>query len=113
MSGGRDLPPALQSQAARIEALARERGLDFFEVVFEMLDAKDVNARRVAMSRVDNHKAPAYASRRQARSSVVEHYLDTVGVVGSNPIAPTSFTQRRPGLAKARRWASPSTHHPS
>jgi hypothetical protein len=25
----------------------------------------------------------------QARSSVVEHYLDTVGVVGSTPIAPT------------------------
>ena len=26
----------------------------------------------------------------QARSSVVEHYLDTVGVVGSIPIAPTA-----------------------
>lgn len=25
----------------------------------------------------------------EARSSVVEHYLDTVGVVGSTPIAPT------------------------
>ena len=44
MSGGRDLSPALREQAARIEAIARGRGLDFFEVVFEMLDAKDVNA---------------------------------------------------------------------
>src|SRR5688500_11146127 len=29
-------------------------------------------------------------SKPQARSSVVEHYLDTVGVVGSIPIAPTN-----------------------
>ena len=33
---------------------------------------------------------------RQARSSVVEHHLDMVGVVGSKPIAPTRF-RCRPG----------------
>ena len=32
---------------------------------------------------------------RQARSSVVEHYLDMVGVAGSIPAAPTSFRARR------------------
>ena len=44
MAGGRSLSPELLAQAREIEAVARERGLDFFEVVFEMLDAKDVNA---------------------------------------------------------------------
>jgi stage V sporulation protein R len=44
MAGGRSLSPELVAQARAIEAVARERGLDFFEVVFEMLDAKDVNA---------------------------------------------------------------------
>jgi stage V sporulation protein R len=37
------LPPALAAQARRIEALAREQGLDFFEVRFQLLDARDVN----------------------------------------------------------------------
>jgi hypothetical protein len=31
------------------------------------------------------------ASTVKARSSVVEHHLDTVGVAGSNPVAPTSY----------------------
>lgn len=44
MAQGKSLPPHLREQAARIEAIARGQGLDFFEVVFEMLDAKDVNA---------------------------------------------------------------------
>jgi stage V sporulation protein R len=44
MAGGRSLTPALCAQARAIEIVARERGLDFFDVVFEMLDAKDVNA---------------------------------------------------------------------
>lgn len=39
-----NLSPELQSDAKRAEALARDAGLDFFEVVFEMLDAADVNA---------------------------------------------------------------------
>ena len=38
-----DLPAALKYQAVITEAAAREVGLDFFEVVFELLDAKDVN----------------------------------------------------------------------
>jgi len=38
-----DLPAALKYQALVIESAAREAGLDFFEVVFELLDAKDVN----------------------------------------------------------------------
>ncbi len=38
------LPPHLEDQAKSIEAIAREEGLDFFDVHFEMLDAKDVNA---------------------------------------------------------------------
>jgi stage V sporulation protein R len=38
------LPPYLAGQARRIERIARDMGLDFFETVFEMLDAKDVNA---------------------------------------------------------------------
>jgi stage V sporulation protein R len=44
MAGGRSLSPFLCEQARAIEAVARARGLDFFDVVFEMLDAKDVNA---------------------------------------------------------------------
>jgi stage V sporulation protein R len=38
-----DLPPALKYQAVIVEDAARRAGLDFFEVVFELLDAKDVN----------------------------------------------------------------------
>ena len=38
-----NLPTALKYQAVIIEAAARDAGLDFFEVVFELLDAKDVN----------------------------------------------------------------------
>ncbi len=37
------LPAALKYQAVIIESAAREAGLDFFEVVFELLDARDVN----------------------------------------------------------------------
>ncbi len=44
MASGRSLTPALAVQALEIEAIARSHGLDSFEVVFEMLDAKDVNA---------------------------------------------------------------------
>jgi stage V sporulation protein R len=38
-----DLPPALKYQAVIIEEAARAAGLDFFDVVFELLEAKDVN----------------------------------------------------------------------
>jgi len=38
-----DLPPALKYQAVIIEDAARKAGLDFFDVVFELLDSKDVN----------------------------------------------------------------------
>ncbi len=38
-----DLPPALKYQAVIIESAARAAGLDCFEVVFELLDARDVN----------------------------------------------------------------------
>ena len=37
------LPAALKYQAVIIESAAKEAGLDFFEVVFELLDASDVN----------------------------------------------------------------------
>jgi stage V sporulation protein R len=37
------LPPHLAEQAERTERLARSHGLDFFDVVFELLDAVDVN----------------------------------------------------------------------
>jgi stage V sporulation protein R len=37
------LAPELARQAKFIEGVAREHGLDFFEVAFELLDAKDVN----------------------------------------------------------------------
>src|SRR5262245_58183819 len=38
-----DLPASLKYQAVIVESAAREAGLDFFEVVFELLDARDVN----------------------------------------------------------------------
>ncbi len=38
-----DLPPALKYQAVIIESAARGAGLDFFEVIFELLEARDVN----------------------------------------------------------------------
>ncbi len=38
-----DLPAILKYQAVIIESAARDAGLDFFEVVFELLDARDVN----------------------------------------------------------------------
>jgi stage V sporulation protein R len=37
------LPAALKYQAVIVESAARDAGLDFFDVVFELLDAKDVN----------------------------------------------------------------------
>jgi stage V sporulation protein R len=37
------LPAPLAEQAERIEGVARAAGLDFFDVVFELLDARDVN----------------------------------------------------------------------
>ncbi len=47
----------------------------------------------------------AHPARAGARSSAVEHYLDTVGVTGSIPVAPT-----RPGsLTIARVSAPPKT----
>ncbi len=44
MGAGRTLPPELRHERQRIERIARAQGLDFFEVVFEMVDARDVNA---------------------------------------------------------------------
>jgi stage V sporulation protein R len=41
---GGDLPRRLLDEAKRAEAAARAAGLDFFDVVFELLDASDVNA---------------------------------------------------------------------
>jgi stage V sporulation protein R len=38
-----ELPAALKYEAVIIESAAREAGLDFFDVVFELLDAQDVN----------------------------------------------------------------------
>jgi len=43
VSGG-SLSPQLLEQARHIEAETRAAGLDYYEVVFEMLDARDVNA---------------------------------------------------------------------
>ena len=43
--------------------------------------------------RVDTGPGGRGMLRPQARSSVVEHYLDTVGVAGSTPVAPTRITQ--------------------
>ena len=42
-SGRRGLSPQLASQARFIEGVAKKHGLDFFEVHFELLDARDVN----------------------------------------------------------------------
>ncbi len=44
MTSGKTLTPGLQDEARRIEGVARDAGLDFFDIHFEMLDAKDVNA---------------------------------------------------------------------
>ena len=44
MGARKTLSPYLTGQSRRIEGIARGMGLDFFETVFEMLDAKDVNA---------------------------------------------------------------------
>ncbi len=44
MGARKTLSPYLAGQSRRIEGIARDMGLDFFETVFEMLDAKDVNA---------------------------------------------------------------------
>jgi len=38
------LPPELRAQNLEIEEIARSAGLDFFQVIFELLDARDVNA---------------------------------------------------------------------
>lgn len=38
------LPPEMRRQNLEIEAIARAAGLDFFQVIFELLDARDVNA---------------------------------------------------------------------
>ena len=38
------LPPDLRRQNLEIEEIARSAGLDFFQVIFELLDARDVNA---------------------------------------------------------------------
>jgi stage V sporulation protein R len=39
-----ELPAGLREEVLRIQGVARQRGLDFFEIVFEMVDARDVNA---------------------------------------------------------------------
>jgi len=44
MAGKTELPPQLRHEAARIERIARAAGLDFGDVAFEMVDARDVNA---------------------------------------------------------------------
>lgn len=44
MVSGPSLPPRLMQAAVRAEEAAAAAGLTFFEVVFEMLDAADVNA---------------------------------------------------------------------
>ena len=44
MVGSQTLTPDLRRLAGEIEAIARGAGLDFFEVVFETVDAQDVNA---------------------------------------------------------------------
>ena len=51
---------------------------------------------------VDSRSGDSYefALSFQARSSVVEHYLDTVGVVGSKPIAPTKKARERGRLER-------------
>ncbi len=37
-------------------------------------------------------------TRARARSSAVEHYLDTVGVTGSIPVAPTTLASQKPDI---------------
>ncbi len=44
MSSRGELPPQLRHEVVRIERIARGLGLDFGAVVFEMVDARDVNA---------------------------------------------------------------------
>ncbi|MBK7644130.1 MAG: SpoVR family protein [Planctomycetes bacterium] len=44
MSRANELPPGLRDEVQRIQAIARARGLDFLDIVFEMVDASDVNA---------------------------------------------------------------------
>jgi len=44
MLRSQSLPPDLARLTVEIEAIARSAGLDFFRVVFELLDARDVNA---------------------------------------------------------------------
>jgi len=44
MARAGELAAGLREEVRRIEAVARERGLDFSEIVFEMVDARDVNA---------------------------------------------------------------------
>ena len=39
----RSLPPELEAERQRIEALARSVGLDCFETVFEMCDYDEIN----------------------------------------------------------------------
>ena len=39
-----ELAPGLREEIGHIEGIAREQGLDFFEIVFEMVDARDVHA---------------------------------------------------------------------
>lgn len=39
----RELPPELEAERQRIEALARQQGLDFFETIFEMCDYDEIN----------------------------------------------------------------------
>ncbi len=42
---------------------------------------------------IGKHGVLARTGMVQARSSVAEHYLDTVGVSGSTPLAPISLTR--------------------
>jgi len=44
MARAGELAAGLREEVRRIEAVARGRGLDFNEIVFEMVDARDVNA---------------------------------------------------------------------
>ncbi len=45
-----------------------------------------------------------FGNRSQARSSVVEHYLDTVGVGGSKPLAPTTYSENTGWLRLYLSW---------
>lgn len=42
-SGRRDLPPELEAERQRIQAIAKKHGLDFFETVFQMCDYDEIN----------------------------------------------------------------------